>query len=200
MSELRTAVRVGAVRFLTGVGSFFLVWFPLSRPVNGVTLAPARLVAVANLSLCLVAGYLVALGLLRPTLHSARGIEGRRSFFAGLSAICLVAMIDWAFEVFNAGSGMLYGLHASRIAMEGIAFLIGGLMTVVLFLGWLTENERDAEEMTDAVGSIAARLFLARPKPERAAPLIVRVHSDRRRRGVGVELDAGEIADIDHLG
>src|ERR1700712_4349858 len=145
---MRSVLRGGAARFLAGVGSFLGMWYLAARTMNGISFGPARFAMSANLAVCLTAGYVVALRLHRPTVHSAMEIEGRRSVFAGWVAMWMLAMIDFSYQLVSPGMGELYGRHGSRIVMEIVAFLIGGLTTYVAFKTRLADTEHDAEELS----------------------------------------------------
>src|SRR2546430_2511784 len=95
---MRSVIRGGAVRVLTGIGACFAVWYPAARIMNGISFGPERLVAFLNLTLCLTAGYVVSLGAMRPSLHAAQGIESRRSVIAGCLAMCILLCVDFLFQ------------------------------------------------------------------------------------------------------
>jgi hypothetical protein len=152
---MRTVIRGGAARFLVGIATVFVVWYPAARLMNGISFSPQRIAAFVNLALCSTAGYVAALAWLRPTVHAALGIEGRRSVIAGCFSMLTLLVIDFAFQLVGPGLGMLYGTHASRGVMEAIAFLVGGGVTLLAFKSWLKDGERELETLTDALDRIA---------------------------------------------
>lgn len=151
---MRTVMRGGAVRFLAGVATVFALWFPGAKLVLGKSFAPTGFVGVLNLALCLTAGFVVALGLLRPSLHAAAGIEGRRSVITGLIATWILVLADSAYQVLGFGSGMLYSHEPSRGVVELIAFVTGSVTTFIAFRSWLREGDREVEDLTTALDGL----------------------------------------------
>ncbi len=152
--DLRPVIKGGALRFLVGIATGLGVWYGVDALGSRMSVGSTDVLGVGNLVLCLTAGYVVTLSLLRPTAHAAEDIESKRSYLAGFMGFGILAALDLLFEIIHPGLGVLYGRHASRIAMEAAAFTTGGFTTFGFFFFQIGQRNRDAAELAEALDSL----------------------------------------------
>jgi hypothetical protein len=131
----RAILRGAATRFAAGIGSFLAGSFVLAAAVKGIEIGPAQILGFTELTVALTAGYMIALGLLRPALQSEAGVEGRRSVVAGLGATCVYHYMT-----------VLHVGPSSHLLRDVMALSAGGLTTLCVFLPWLS-NRLDRKDI-----------------------------------------------------
>jgi hypothetical protein len=144
MTGWNSILRGALARFVPGVLAVFGVSFVLAAALKGSEIGPNQVVGFLSLGLAMTLGYVVTLGLLRPSLDAGARVEGRRSLLAGLGSTCLLL-----------GLGMLHSGPTSQAVMNGFALLAGGLTTAGIFFPWLasaTQREDAFERELAAVG------------------------------------------------
>lgn len=160
------AILVGAAtRFVPGILTFFGGSFLLSAAIKGIEIGPYQVFGFTALGLSMTAGYVLALGLMRPSLEIAAGIEGRRSYVAGLGATCVLL-----------GLGVLHGSPVGPATMNALAALAGSIMTGVTFFPWLMRARREEHALLEDIAALNQRHVAS--SPPRTAMEIVRKGRD----------------------
>jgi hypothetical protein len=168
MITWRAIVRGAATRFAGGIAAFFTGSFVLAAVLKGVTIGPSQAVGFAELMLSLTAGYVIALGMLRPSLRSEAGVVGRRSVLAGLAATCVYLYM-----------GTLHAGPTPHLLRDVFALAAGGLTTLCVFFPWLS-NHLDRQEI-DARELQAADFDRVAASYPTAMPTVANPHIERVR-------------------
>jgi len=82
----------------------------MSAAFKGIEIGPHQIFGFTGLGLSMTAGYVLMLGLMRPSLETSAGIEGRRSYVAGLGATRVLL-----------GLGVVHGSPTSATTMRMVA-------------------------------------------------------------------------------
>ena len=161
------AILFGAVtRFVPGILTFFGASFLISAALKGIEIGPHQVLGFTALGLSMTAGYVLTLGLMRPSLEASAGIEGRRSYVAGLGATCVLL-----------GLGVLHGSPTSMAMMNALSVLAGALTTGLTFFPWLMRAKREEHALGEDLAALN-RTYLTSPIPQ---PVLDTAHKDRDR-------------------
>ena len=145
-------LRSGIKRFIPGVLIFFggALVFAASR--KDMTIGPAQMLGVTQLTLSMFAGYVATLAIARKRLARDARVDGRRSTLAGVAATCV-----------QLGLGVLHGSPIGRPLNCLLAVAAGAIATSLLFAPWMGTGARlaasaDDLDVLDAAESVLADL------------------------------------------
>jgi Na+/melibiose symporter-like transporter len=125
---LAEAVPAGAV--LSGTFRRFLPGGILAGFVLATAMGePAGMILVALAEVVMAAGYAVGLGIMRPSLRSDAGVDGRRSVVAGLVAPAVL------FSLLTLVGG------TSLMGLMLVTILTGFGVAITMFFPWLRSSE-----------------------------------------------------------
>lgn len=122
MISWRSILRGAATRFVPGVGAFLGASYLLTALLKGISIGSTQVAGFAMFALCLTAGYIAMLALLRQKLHATVRVTDRRSFLAGFAAVGVLV-----------GLSMLHWSPTPPFTVDALAFLAGAATTLATF-------------------------------------------------------------------
>ena len=151
MTVWSSILRGAVTRFIPGILSFYGASLLLAATLKGIEIGPAQVIGFTTMGLAMTAGYVVTLGLMRPSLDEGAEIERRRSYVAGLGATCVLL-----------GFGILHGSPTPHWMMNMFGAVAGAVTTAAMFFPWLVRSKRSDREFVEGFDSVR-QVYLQSP-------------------------------------
>lgn len=148
MIAWRAILTGAATRFVPGVLTFFGASFLVAAALKGIEIGPQQIFGFTALGLSMTAGYVLTLGLMRPSLEASAGIKERRSYVAGLGATCVLL-----------GLGVLHGSPTGLTTMSALSVLAGSITTGLTFFPWLMRRKGEEQGLAEDLAASYPQYF-----------------------------------------